>query len=106
MAHLVRHAAVDHVLDEAMAVGRHGDEIAGFARRRIGYLLGRVTTGEQRLRLDADGRIDDLNQSATRLLGVGSGIGEGYYSGVGVGGVLPMPSGPWLSTIAGATCGV
>lgn len=40
--------------------------------------------------LGPTGKIDNLNQSASRALGVGAGTGEGYYSGVGVGGRLEM----------------
>ena len=40
--------------------------------------------------LNGEGLVENLNQSAARLLDTGDGVGEGYYSGIGVGGTLDM----------------
>ena len=40
--------------------------------------------------LDGGGLVENLNQSAAQLLGTGDGLGEGYYSGIGVGDTLDM----------------
>src|SRR5689334_23021018 len=53
VSHCVRDAAVDHVLDEPMAVSRHGDEIAAFAIGRLRDLARRIAASQKALHVDA-----------------------------------------------------
>ena len=53
MPHRVGHAPVEQVLQEAMSVRRHRDQVAGLALRGVDDLLRRVTARQDRINLEA-----------------------------------------------------